>query len=230
MLRPRPTVISLTRTDVTEVVHRRRFRRFLECDDDVCIAFTPAETETAGRLNRHKPSSSRVVERQKTPATYGATGSSSPLAVYSRVRPLVADLPLLVPPDKGVDEDISPPSEASSNTARQSKAGGGQQQGAAWTPQLCLRPKPSVPIATAANLDVDSDSSTESHDSLENPRQESPVDERKTERGGVAAARNPVSSLRVSDSASSSIVEGVSSHPRSARRVRLSSPVQGILD
>ncbi|KAK4042767.1 hypothetical protein C8A01DRAFT_13636 [Parachaetomium inaequale] len=201
MLRPRPTVISLTRTDVTEVVHRRRFRRFLECDDDVCIAFTPAETETMGKPSRHKPSSSRPVERMKTPAMYGATGGSSPPAVYSRVRPLVADLPLHLPPGKGREQDISPPSDTSSNRAHQSKAGGGQQQGAVWTPQLCLRPKPSVPLATTANLDVDSDGSAESHGSLENPREESPVDEQKTERG-VKSEAGPSTPRRRSSSES----------------------------
>ncbi|KAL2195666.1 hypothetical protein P885DRAFT_70290 [Corynascus similis CBS 632.67] len=162
MLRPRPTVISLSHTDVIEVVHRRRFRRFLECgNDNTCITCIPTETETSRTLNT--PSPSRVDRYRKTPQ-----------ARDSRIRPLLADLPIWLPSEKRVEEDTFPPPEVSSGQLGGSMTG--NRQRSVWAPQLCLRPKHAVSPATTTVVGTDTDGSTGSRDPLENPQLESAVD------------------------------------------------------
>jgi hypothetical protein len=194
MLRLRPAVISLTRTDVAEVVHRRRFRRFLECDDDdACIAYTPAETEAMCNTTRSKPSSSRIIDREATRPTCRGTGDSSLSPLYNRVRPLVADLPLVLPSDKAVEQDVSRLFEVSGGRGHQ-ETKDDRRQGSSWTPQLCLRPKGSSSAASTTVVNVELDSSTDSHDSLENPKQESSPD---VAARGPEVSAQPTSSRRV---------------------------------
>jgi hypothetical protein len=212
MLRLRPTVISLTRTDVAEVAHRRRFRKFLECDDDsACIAYTPVETETICNTTRSKPSSSRIIDREATRPTCSGTRDSSLSPLYDRVRPLVADLPLVLPSDKAVEQDVSRPFEVSGRRGHQ-ETEDDRRQGSAWTPQLCLRPKGSPSVASTAVVDIELDSSTDSHDSLENSKQGSSPD---------IAARGPESRRWLPDPRLPCPEEQVSAQPTSFHQVRL---------
>ncbi|KAK4248577.1 hypothetical protein C7999DRAFT_13476 [Corynascus novoguineensis] len=183
MLRPRPTVIYLSHTDVIEVVHRRRFRRFLEYgNDDTCITFIPTETETSRTSNTSSPS--RVDPYRKTPQARGSEGSESPSATDSRIRPLLADPPILLPPDKRVEEDTFPPPEVSSGQLGGSKTD--DRQRSVWAPQLCLRPKRAVSPATTTVVGTDTDGSTGSRDPLENPQLESPAHGLLAKKSGVA--------------------------------------------
>ncbi|KAL2147954.1 hypothetical protein VTI28DRAFT_9 [Corynascus sepedonium] len=191
MLRPRPTVISLSHTDVIEVVHRRRFRRFLECgNDDTCITFIPTETETSRTLNT--PSPSRVDRYRKTPQARGSAGSRSPSATDSRIRPLLADLPIWLPSEKRVEEDTFPPPEVSSGQLGGSMTG--NRQRSVWAPQLCLRPKHAVSPATTTVVGTETDGSTGSRDPLENPQLESHVDVQRNETSGITVVRESESS------------------------------------
>ena len=173
MLRLNPTVIFLTPSDVIEVTHRRRFWRYLECnDDDQCLAFTPAETKATRNTARSKPSSSRAVNNE---ATLAKPGGSPP--AYTRVHPSVADLPLLMPSDKAVEDNIPQPLEEAGSEASPSAAGDGQHQGSSWSPQLCLRPKRGLEVVTRNNVNAEADPPTALlQDSLESPSQESPMD------------------------------------------------------
>lgn len=185
MLRPRPSVISLTRADVTDVVHRRRFRRYLECDEgNVCVDFAPVEIDTTFKLDRHATPPSRTAQRKTTPTTYDNTQNSSPI-INGGAHHWVTDVPLLLLSDKETGEDVSPPHEVSASQVRRLRTRGKSQQGSEWTLQLCLRPKPGLPNATTPAKD---DGSTDSQDSRENPVGGSP-DER--EQSGVTAIREP---------------------------------------
>ncbi len=170
MLRLNPTVIFLTPSDVIEVTHRRRFWRYLECnDDDQCLAFTPAETKATRNTARSKPSSSRAVNNE---ATLAKPGGSPP--AYTRVHPSVADLPLLMPSDKAVEDNIPQPLEEAGSEASPSAAGDGQHQGSSWSPQLCLRPKRGLAAVTSTMVNAEADNPPILlHDSPENPPQES---------------------------------------------------------
>ncbi|KAK4156375.1 hypothetical protein C8A00DRAFT_12689 [Chaetomidium leptoderma] len=191
MLRLGPSVISLTRTDVAEVIHRRRFWRFLECDeDDVCISFTPTGTEAICNTTRSKPSSSRTVECDETPATYSGRRVGSPSRGYNLMHPLVADFPLLSSSEKGMEEDILSPAEVTGRQTRRWRAGDDAQQDPDWTLQLCLRPKHGLSAATTTNVDVDPESSADSQDSLENPKQRLPRDRQRMEES-VAGPSTP---------------------------------------
>ncbi|EAQ86995.1 predicted protein [Chaetomium globosum CBS 148.51] len=166
MLRPRPSVISLTRADVTDVVHRRRFRRYLECDEgNVCVDFAPVEIDTTFKLDRHATPPSRTAQRKTTPTTYDNTQNSSPI-INGGAHHWVTDVPLLLLSDKETGEDVSPPHEVSASQVRRLRTRGKSQQGSEWTLQLCLRPKPGLPNATTPAKD---DGSTDSQDSRENP-------------------------------------------------------------
>ena len=174
MLRLRPTVISLTPSDVIEVTHRQRFRNYLECNgDDQCLAFTPAEAKAIRSTARSsKPSSSRAVNDE---ATLAKPGGSHP--AYNRVRPLGADLPLPMPSDKRVEDDIPRPPEGDDGVASPSTAGGDQHQPSSWSPQLCLRPKRGLAAVTSTNVNAEADSpAVMLQDSLESPSQEPPMD------------------------------------------------------
>jgi hypothetical protein len=185
MLRPRPSVISLTRADVTDVVHRRRFRRYLEFEeDDVCVDFAPVETDTTCKLDRHATPPSHTARRKTTPTTYDSTQNSSPI-MNGGVHHWVKDVPLLLLSDKGVGEDVSPPPGVSGSEVRRSGTRGNPQQNPEWTLQLCLRPKPDLPVATTPLVD---DGSTGSQDSRENPKGES-LDE--TQQSGATAICEP---------------------------------------
>ena len=185
MLRPRSSVISLTRADVTDVVHRRRFRRYLEFEeDDVCVDFVPVETGTTGKLDRHATTPSRTAQRKTTPTTYDSTQNSSPI-MNGGVHHWVKDMPLLLLSGKEAEEDVSPPPEVSGSQVRRSRTRGKPQQGPEWTLQLCLRPKPNLLVATTPVVD---DGSTGSQGSRENPTGKSPDE---TEQSGVTAIHEP---------------------------------------
>ncbi|AEO61333.1 hypothetical protein MYCTH_2071385 [Thermothelomyces thermophilus ATCC 42464] len=152
MLRPRPTVIFLTHADITEVVHRRRFRRFLEYDnDDACVTLAPTDPETTHLVKESKSSSSRTFKYDRTPEAYDSAGYISPSPPYSRIRPLTADLPLPLPAGMGAEGNTSSSPNACSSQTSSSKTRRNQQRGSVWTRQLCLRPKRSVPPAATAS-------------------------------------------------------------------------------
>ncbi|KAK3906457.1 hypothetical protein C8A05DRAFT_11785 [Staphylotrichum tortipilum] len=155
MLRLRPTAISLTATDVSEVVHRRRFRRFLECDDDMCIVLTPTETEAIYNATRAQPSSlrSRTAGRKGTPAKSNGAWDRSPPA-YNRMRPLVVNLPSLSS-ERAAEDGSSPTLGPSSRQLSRSESVGRHHGGSAWTPQLCLRPRRSLEGATSPSSETD---------------------------------------------------------------------------
>ncbi|KAH6851296.1 hypothetical protein B0I37DRAFT_373726 [Chaetomium sp. MPI-CAGE-AT-0009] len=188
MLRPRPSVISLTRADVTEVVHRRRFRRFLECEEDnICVDFAPVETDTTYKIDRPEASPSRTAQRKTTPKSYNSTRKSSP-TMHSEIRHWVTDLPLLLLANKEVGEDVPSPPEVSGSQVRYSRTRRNPQRGSDWTLQLCLRPKRGLPAATAPAAD---DGSTGSQDSRENSTGESPGNSQGTKQRGIAVIHEP---------------------------------------
>ncbi|KAK3298031.1 uncharacterized protein B0H64DRAFT_136417 [Chaetomium fimeti] len=190
MLRPRPSVISLTRADVTEVVHRRRFRRYLECEkDNICVDLAPAETNITYKLDRPETSPSRTAQSKTVPTAYDSTQSSSP-TMRSEICHWVTDLPLLLLSDKEVGKDMSPPPEVSGSQVRHSRTRGRPQQGPDWTLQLCLRPKRSPHVATAPVVD---DGSTGLQDLREDltGAGESLDNSQKTKQSGVTMIHKP---------------------------------------
>jgi hypothetical protein len=225
MLRPRPSVISLTRADVTDVVHRRRFRRYLEFEeDDVCVDFAPVETDTTCKLGQHATTPSHTARRKTTPITYDSTQNSSPI-INGGVHHWVKDVPLLLLSDKGVGEDVSPPPEVSGSEVRRSRTRGNPQQNSEWTLQLCLRPKPNLPVATTPVVD---DGSTGSRDSGENPTGES-LDE--AEQSGVTAIRESgLSPSCLSNVGSPSMRGGETNQATRAHRVCSHHEPQGSFD
>ncbi|KAL2174373.1 uncharacterized protein P884DRAFT_249833 [Thermothelomyces heterothallicus CBS 202.75] len=173
MLRPRPTVIFLTHADITEVVHRRRFRRFLEYDnDDACVTLAPTDPETTHLVKGSKSSSSRTFKYDKTPEAYDSAGYISPSPPYSRIRPLIADLPLPLPTGMGAEGNASSSPNACSSQTGSSTTRRNQQRGSVWAPQLCLRPKRSVPPAATAVADIDTGGAIGSRDPLGCPQRE----------------------------------------------------------
>lgn len=207
-------MISLTRADVTDVVHRRRFRRYLEFEeDDACVDFGPAETDTTCKLERHATPRSGTAQRKTTPTTYVSTQNSSPI-MSGGVHHWVKDVPLLLLSDKEVDEDVSPPPEVSGSQVRRSRTRGKPQQGPEWTLQLSLRPKPNLLVATTPVVD---DEPTGSQDSRENPTGRS-LDE--TEQSSDTAIRKPGPSLScLSNVDSSSMRGGETNQATSTHRV-----------
>ena len=222
MLRLSPTVISLTPSDVIEVTHRQRFRNYLECNgDDQCLAFTPAEAKAIRSTARSKPSSSRAVNDE---ATLAKPGGSPP--AYNRVRPLVADLPLLMPSDKRVEDDIPRPPEGDDGVASPSTAGGDQHQGSSWSPQLCLRPKRGLAAVTSTNVNAEADSpAVMLQDSLESPSQESPMDRHNI--GQLGRSPFTSSQLWLPESLPPRPTERSPSPPASIHRVRPSTSAVG---
>ncbi|KAL2184796.1 hypothetical protein L209DRAFT_755660 [Thermothelomyces heterothallicus CBS 203.75] len=188
MLRPRPTVIFLTHADITEVVHRRRFRRFLEYDnDDACVTLAPTDPETTHLVKGSKSSSSRTFKYDKTPEAYDSAGYISPSPPYSRIRPLIADLPLPLPTGMGAEGNTSSSPNACSSQTGSSTTRRNQQRGSVWAPQLCLRPKRSVPPAATAVADIDTGGAIGSRDPLGCPQRESTNDGSRTERSRAAS-------------------------------------------
>ncbi|AEO71061.1 uncharacterized protein THITE_2147767 [Thermothielavioides terrestris NRRL 8126] len=166
MLRLRPTVISLAPSEVTELIHRRRFWRFLEVDGREGVGFAPAATEAAFNRAQCEPSSSPSPGRDAIPETH------SPEDDRGRV-PLVVDLPALLSADRPVEEDISSLSpadlsgrqEGRLDAAEQHEEGPGPGPEPSRTMRLCMRPRRgSPPPAMAATAPRDAGCSSVLHD------------------------------------------------------------------
>jgi hypothetical protein len=170
MLRLAPTTISLTTAEVTEVGHRRLFRRFLDADDpwDICwaSAIDHAKSELAFNMTPIKPTSQQnSSQRDISPPS-------------NRPRPLVVDPPVMLAPEQRAEEHISPMPEPSGKQERGVKAGEEQRPGLSGTVQLCIRlRRRSLPTITAADVIVDPGCATSQHISSEDATHKSSEDE-----------------------------------------------------
>lgn len=156
MLRPKLTTISLTRADVADVVHRRRFRKCLEgAEDDACATFIP---------DRLTPVASHPSKHEEMSETYDSTGNGSrpPSHTHSRTcPPLAANLPLPQHPlDQGNgNEDAASPSDVISSHEHLLVPGTSPHWGSTWASQLCLRPKSSPLAAATRTVELEADNS-----------------------------------------------------------------------
>lgn len=103
MLRLRPTVISLASTEVTELAHRRQFRRFLESERRANLGITQAESDDGIDASLCEPFSLLRINPEAAPERHHLDRDSPP-PPSSETLPLVVDLPALLPANLEVEE------------------------------------------------------------------------------------------------------------------------------
>lgn len=151
MLRLGPTVITLSRNDVSEVIQRRRLRRHLDCpDEDAGITLSPGDIGSVFHSTPSRSSPAQSTDRMPTPASHRVPGSTQRRRTrHSSPEDQWNALPLLEAPGRRGQAQLPQQNRDESSI---------------WTAQLCLRPKRSLGIASTTAA-IDGSSSSESRHS-----------------------------------------------------------------
>jgi hypothetical protein len=189
MLRLRSTVIFLTAAEVAEVVHRRRFRRYLELDEARIAPYSLAERDQPGVTPLRAVSSPEALEQESTPQTDSGKRTTSP--PDNRVLPSAEDLPAPPPFYQSVEEDLPPSPELTPRRGRRGQLGDDILPHTPGSLLLSLRPKHDLSTVAPGDGVADLDGSAALRDSamssISTPRRASPESSRRMERRGAAA-------------------------------------------
>ena len=190
MLRLRSTVIFLTAAEVAEVVHRRRFRRYLELDNARIAPYSLAERDQPGVTPLRAVSSQEALEHESTPQTDSGKWATSP--PDNRVLPSAEDSPAPPPFDQSVEEDLPPSPELTPRRGRHEQVGDDRHPHTPGSLLLSLRPKRDLSTVATSDGVADLDDSAVLRDSLamsstSTPRRASSESSRRMERREAAA-------------------------------------------